>query len=161
PRETHRVLVGFRSGVDEEDFGQRRRSLSRDRRRGARPYRESDDVGVEEKLLRLLANCANNFRVAMPGRGDGMSRIQVEIAFARIVPDRRARAPNDGERPARVGRQLRGERRRRVRSHGKTPVIFRPVGSGIPNMMFIAWIAWPAAPLTRLSMATKTFATLP
>ena len=38
-------------------------------------------------------------------------------------------------------------------THGISPRSGRPVGSGSPRTRFAAWIAWPAAPFTRLSSA--------
>ena len=38
-------------------------------------------------------------------------------------------------------------------SHGYTPGAVSPVSSENPSIRFMAWIAWPAAPLTRLSNA--------
>ena len=37
--------------------------------------------------------------------------------------------------------------------YGNIGTIFSPVFSGRPNIKFIFWIAWPAAPLTTLSIA--------
>src|SRR5258707_4387710 len=39
---------------------------------------------------------------------------------------------------------------------GFEPVSISPVVSSNPNIRFMFWTAWPAAPLTRLSMAVKT-----
>ena len=39
---------------------------------------------------------------------------------------------------------------------GLLPVSINPVVSSSPNIRFIFCTAWPAAPLTRLSMAVKT-----
>ena len=42
--------------------------------------------------------------------------------------------------------------------YGSTGGAVRPVVSGRPNIRFMFWIAWPAAPLTRLSSTTRTSA---
>ena len=44
---------------------------------------------------------------------------------------------------------------RRVDAHGYTPAIGSPVVSGSPSAALAHWIAWPDAPLTRLSSAHK------
>lgn len=36
--------------------------------------------------------------------------------------------------------------------YGQTPFLGRPVDSSMPSMRFMFWIAWPAAPFTKLSI---------
>src|SRR2546430_12047580 len=43
-------------------------------------------------------------------------------------------------------------------AQGDTPCAVRPAVSGSPSMRLAIWIAWPAAPLTRLSRAQTTTA---
>src|SRR4029077_14120213 len=43
-------------------------------------------------------------------------------------------------------------------AHGATPGLVRPAVSGRPSMRLAIWMAWPAAPLTRLSRAQTTTA---
>src|SRR5262249_37203600 len=43
-------------------------------------------------------------------------------------------------------------------AHGATPIAVRPAVSGRPSMRLAFWIACPAAPLLRLSMAATTVA---
>src|SRR5882672_1672232 len=43
-----------------------------------------------------------------------------------------------------------------IRVHGLLPVSINPVFSSSPNIKFMFCTAWPAAPLTRLSIAVKT-----
>ena len=59
---------------------------------------------------------------------------------------------------------LRVDRKQRVRGrgqHGKTPTAPRPDVSGRPSARFIAWIAWPPAPLMRLSSTSETCSSRP
>src|SRR5258706_3555167 len=41
-------------------------------------------------------------------------------------------------------------------AHGFEPTSINPVFSSRPNIRFIFWTAWPAAPFTKLSSAEKT-----
>ena len=49
----------------------------------------------------------------------------------------------------------------RLRHQGSTGGAARPVVSGKPNSRFMFWMAWPAAPLTRLSTTARTTAMSP
>ena len=48
---------------------------------------------------------------------------------------------------------LGGGLRRSAVDHGYTPTTGRPAVSGSPSARLAHWMAWPAAPLVRLSMA--------
>src|SRR5215469_1267102 len=43
-------------------------------------------------------------------------------------------------------------------AHGATPIVVSPAVSASPSMRLASWIAWPAAPLPRLSMAATAIA---
>src|SRR5271165_4284688 len=50
------------------------------------------------------------------------------------------------------------ETKRGGHAQGDTPCVVRPAVSGRPSMRLAIWMAWPAAPLTRLSRAQTTTA---
>src|SRR5262249_36980319 len=131
--------------------------VGEDRLGRPRADRQRYDVRVEDQLLRLRRDRLGDLRMAMARRADGVAAVEVEVAPAALVPHGRALPAHQRDPPARVGRKL----RRNDGAHGKTPDIFRPAVSGSENMMFMAWMACPAAPLTRLSIATKTLAVRP
>src|SRR4029077_16788226 len=52
----------------------------------------------------------------------------------------------------------RAESQRDRDAHGATPIAVRPLVSGSPSIRFAFWMACPAAPLPRLSIAATTTA---
>src|SRR5436305_459879 len=116
----------------------------------------------------------------MPRRHDGVAAIEIEIPLAGAGVDPDIFAALDDERELLVGCDLivlfnvNDVFHLRLRAHlarsfsgdhkgsplqvnyGLLPASIKPVRSSMPNIRFMFCTAWPAAPLTRLSIATKT-----
>src|SRR6185503_7799174 len=94
------------------------------------------DLGLEAQALRQLGRL-------------GTAAVDHDEAAARRARGRDLRG-DDAERGRRehVAAQLDDGRR-----HGQGPGSSRDIVSGRPNMRFMFWMAWPAPPLIRLSVA--------
>src|SRR6185436_5642553 len=89
--------------------------------------------------------------------GGGTRRVRHD---QRDIAARRARLLDAGGDGAETEADGNGEALRRGLTQGALPVRFsRPVVSSMPSIRLAFWIAWPAAPLTRLSMAENASAT--
>src|ERR1044072_7600200 len=88
----------------------------------------------------------------MTGAGDGVTTVEIEILLASTRVDPDALATFSGDRHFLVRSQLKLV----LIGHGFVPTSFKPVVSSRPNIKFMFCTAWPAAPLTRLSMAEQT-----
>ena len=89
------ILVGLRSGIDEEEAvvfvaGRLAESL------GKLALQQVDDgVGVETQHARLAAHCLHIVRVGVTDGDDGMAAVEVQVLRAPVVPDTAALALDD------------------------------------------------------------------
>src|SRR6185503_5119431 len=104
--------------------------------------------------------------MTMPGARDRVSTVKIEIlvALARIDPNTLAMFCGDRHLLVRSELKLvfvRHHQNPRHPRYGFVPTNSRPVFSSRPNIKFMFCTAWPAAPLTRLSIAEKITICLP
>ena len=178
PGQMERVLVGLRARVAEEDPPERRRTELGQLLRQRLALRQRHGRRIEQELRRLLGDGPHHVGMAVAGRGHGVAAVGIEPLVAVRVHQPRAVAADRADRHRGVDGKERGYTGSgpfaslRVTPGGRTAqgVPFsmdrspRPSGRRArpcPSARFIAWIAWPPAPFTRLSIATVTWISSP
>ncbi len=168
--EAERVLVRLGAAVDQEGAGEPGRPEAHQPLGGPGADGERHRVALEEQLLRLGAERRHQPRMPVAEQRHGVAAVEVDQRAAVARMDDRPLAPDgldggvrvDGQQPAGLV-QLGLENGfdgglshvNLLYSH-PSPGTVNPAVSGNPNSRFIHWIAPPAAPFTRLSIAEKT-----
>ena len=170
--EAEGVLVGLGAAVDQEGARQPLGAEAHQPSGGPGAHGERHRVALEEQLLRLASQRRQHPRVPVAEQRHRVAAVEVDQRAA--VPRIRRSPPRprtgstgvvgvDGQQPAGLV-QLGLENGssavsfvsdRLLHSH-PNPGTVNPAVSGNPSSRFIHWIAPPAAPFTRLSIAEKT-----
>ncbi len=168
--EAEGVLVGLGAAVDQEGPRQPLGTEAHQPSGGPGAQGERHRVALEEQLLRLVSQRRQHPRVPVAEQGDGVAAVEVDQRAAVAGVDDRPLAPHGLDRRVRVdGQQPAGlvqlglengfdgglGHLNLLYSH-PSPGTLNPAVSGNPSSRFIHWIAPPAAPFTRLSIAEKT-----
>src|SRR5919107_3520651 len=152
PRQVQRVFVGLCARVTQEHPGERVGAKIYELLRQCLTHRVPHRSRIEQKLGGLLCHRTNHVWMAVSCRCHGVPTVRVQPLGAVFIDQPRAPPAHRDDRELSVYRKEGGE----LLQHGKCPVDISPAHSSPPNARFIACMAWPPAPLTRLSIATLT-----